>query len=90
MIGHVGPEAYLGGPIALIEDGDTIIVDLNTDRLDCTQLSDPAVFDARRSRWQAEVAANNGEHPHAVPVTTRVLRRMRATASPALEGGGMH
>ena len=25
VIGHVGPEAYLGGPIALIEDGDTIV-----------------------------------------------------------------
>ena len=29
VIGHVGPEAAIGGPIALIEDGDEIIVDLN-------------------------------------------------------------
>ena len=27
VIGHVTPEAYLGGPIALVEDGDTITVD---------------------------------------------------------------
>ena len=33
VIGHVGPEAYLGGPIGLIEDGDTIVVDLNADDL---------------------------------------------------------
>ena len=30
VIGHVGPEAALGGPIGLIEDGDEIIADLNT------------------------------------------------------------
>ncbi len=30
VIGHVAPEALLGGPIALVEDGDTIVVDLNT------------------------------------------------------------
>ena len=29
VIGHVAPEALLGGPIALVEDGDTIVVDLN-------------------------------------------------------------
>ena len=27
VIGHVTPEAHLGGPIALVEDGDTITVD---------------------------------------------------------------
>ena len=41
VIGHVAPEALLGGPIALVEDGDTIVVDLNTDRLDCTELATP-------------------------------------------------
>ncbi len=90
VIGHIGPEAYLGGPIALIEDGDTIVVDLNTDALDCEQLKDPSVRDTRMAAWQAAVDKNNGSHPNAVPVTTRVLRRMRATASPALQGGGMH
>ena len=90
VIGHVGPEAFLGGPIALIEDGDTIVVDLNNDSLDCEQLRDPEVFAARQAKWEAEVAGNHGEHPHAVPVTSRVLSRMRATAQPALKGGGMN
>ena len=32
VVGHVSPEAYLGGPIALIEEGDTIVVDIDNDR----------------------------------------------------------
>ena len=32
MIGHVTPEAYEGGPIALVEEGDTIIINAK-DRL---------------------------------------------------------
>jgi dihydroxy-acid dehydratase len=89
VIGHVGPEAFLGGAIALVEDGDTIVVDLNTDSLDCQELADPAILDARRSAWQAAVDGNGGTHPDAVEVTSRVLLRMRNTASPALQGGGM-
>lgn len=89
VIGHVAPEAYLGGPIALIEDGDTIVVDLGTDTLSCTELDDPAVASARADAWRAAAEANGGSHPDAVAVTTRVLSRMRATAKPALRGGGM-
>jgi dihydroxy-acid dehydratase len=90
VIGHVGPEAFLGGPIALIHEGDTITVDLNTDALDCQQLTDPAVLAERTAAWQAAVDANGGTHPDAVVVTSRVLLRMRNTASAALQGGGMH
>jgi len=35
------------------------------------------------------VRANGGIHPAAAPLTHRVLKRMRATAQPALRGGGM-
>jgi dihydroxy-acid dehydratase len=89
VIGHVAPEAYLGGPIALIEDGDTIVVDLNQDRLDCRELADPAVQAARAKRWQEAAARNGGRHPDVKPVTNRLLRRMRASARPALGGAGM-
>lgn len=89
VIGHIGPEAFLGGPIALIEDGDTIVVDLNTDRLDCPELDDPVVRDARTAAWASAVEAGGGVHPAATPVDGRLLRRMRATAQPALLGGGM-
>ena len=90
VIGHVAPEAFLGGPIALIEDGDTIVVDLNDDTLSCVELGDAAVATARAAAWQAAVDANGGAHPDAPVVEGRVLRRMRATAQPALRGGGMN
>ena len=34
MIGHVAPEAAVGGPIALVKDGDTVLIDLDNGRLD--------------------------------------------------------
>ncbi|HVA59708.1 MAG TPA: dihydroxy-acid dehydratase [Mycobacteriales bacterium] len=89
VIGHVAPEAYLGGPIALIEDGDTVVVDINTDRMDCIELEDPDVYARRAAAWQVAADANGGLHPDVAPVTSRVLTRMRATARPALCGGGM-
>jgi dihydroxy-acid dehydratase len=89
VIGHVGPEALLGGPISLVEDGDTIVVNVLEDRLDCLQLDDAATHASRAARWQAEVEGHDGVHPDAAIVTQRVLKRMRATALPALQGGGM-
>ena len=89
VIGHVAPEALLGGPIALIEDGDTITVDINEDRLDCLQLDDAKTFESRAAAWESRVLSNGGLHPDAVKVTHRVLMRMRNTGLPALLGGGM-
>jgi len=89
VIGHVAPEALLGGPIALVEDGDVITVDVNQDRLDCQELGDPDVLARRTAAWEARVDANAGLHPDAASVTHRVLKRMRATGLPALLGGGM-
>jgi dihydroxy-acid dehydratase len=89
VIGHVAPEAFLGGPIALVEDGDTVVVDLTTDRLDCVQLDDADVSEQRAAAWRAAAGGNGGVHPDVTPVTDRMLARMRATALPALLGGGM-
>ena len=89
VIGHVAPEALLGGPIALIEDGDTITVDINEDRLDCLQLDDAKTAEHRAAAWESRVRSNGGLHPDAVKVTHRVLMRMRNTGLPALLGGGM-
>jgi dihydroxy-acid dehydratase len=89
VIGHVGPEAILGGPIALVEDGDSIVVDLNNDRIDCTELDEPGVSERRAAEWRAQAEGNGGIHPDAATVTDRVLARMRATALPALLGAGM-
>jgi dihydroxy-acid dehydratase len=89
VVGHVAPEAFLGGPIALVEDGDTIVADLNTDRLDCRELDDVDTLQRRQDAWHKAVTDNGGTHPGVKPVTSRMLRRMRATARPALEGAGM-
>jgi len=50
-VGHVGPEAALGGPIALIEDGDIITINAEKGTID-VELS-PEQLTARRANWQA-------------------------------------
>ncbi|MBL6618171.1 MAG: dihydroxy-acid dehydratase [Reyranella sp.] len=90
VIGHVGPEAALGGPIAFIEDGDEIVADLNKNELNCTALADPAVLARRKAAWEKAVAANGGIHPNCGDADTRLLRRARLSAVPATRGGGLH
>jgi dihydroxy-acid dehydratase len=90
VIGHVGPEAAIGGPIAFIEDGDEIVVDLNRNEINCTPLSDPAVYAKRKAAWEKVVADNGGIHPNCGEADTRLLHRARHTAVPATRGGGMH
>jgi dihydroxy-acid dehydratase len=34
MVGHVAPEAAVGGPIAAVKDGDTVVIDIKKRRLD--------------------------------------------------------
>ena len=90
VIGHVGPEAAVGGPIGLIEDGDEIVADLNINELNCTALSDPAVYAKRKAAWEKVVAANGGLHPNCGVADTRLLHRARCSAVPATRGGGLH
>jgi dihydroxy-acid dehydratase len=89
VIGHVAPEAFLGGPIALVEDGDTIVVDLNVDRLDCREVADAEVYDRRLTNWREATRQHGGIHPDAKSVRNRLLARMRATARTGLQGAGM-
>ncbi|MBV7492454.1 dihydroxy-acid dehydratase [Pseudomonas jessenii] len=49
VVGHITPEAFEGGPIALVENGDRIIIDAET-RLITVDVSD-AVLAERKSRW---------------------------------------
>ena len=53
-IGHVGPEAAEGGPIALVEDGDTIRIDAEAGTIDL--LVTDNVLEARRAKWQPRVS----------------------------------
>ena len=49
IVGHVTPEAQEGGPIALVENGDHITIDVNRRTLDLDL--DEAEFARRRARW---------------------------------------
>jgi dihydroxy-acid dehydratase len=88
VIGHVSPEAITGGPIALLQDGDTVVVDVNTDRLYCEELNDPVEVSRRTAAWRTVVEQNGGMHPDARPVSNRLLARMRAEARSPLAGAG--
>lgn len=51
VVAEVAPEAALGGPLALVEDGDTVTIDLDTRRVDLDTSDE--VLEQRRARWQA-------------------------------------
>ncbi|MCH5268186.1 MAG: dihydroxy-acid dehydratase [Lachnospiraceae bacterium] len=49
-IGHISPEAAVGGPIALIEEGDTIAIDIPANTLN-VKVSDEVLAE-RKAKWQ--------------------------------------
>lgn len=49
VVAEIAPEAALGGPLALVEDGDAITIDLDTRRCDLNIAA--AELEARRARW---------------------------------------
>jgi dihydroxy-acid dehydratase len=58
MVGHVSPEAALGGPIAIVEDGDEVVIDVDRKVLD---LDVPADEIARRlEQWTAPAPRYTG------------------------------
>ncbi|MCD8134020.1 MAG: dihydroxy-acid dehydratase [Clostridiales bacterium] len=65
-IGHVSPEAAVGGPIALVEDGDIIKINIPANTLD-VDISDEEMA-ARKAKWQ----------PREPRVTTGYLKRYQA------------
>jgi dihydroxy-acid dehydratase len=50
-VGHIAPEAFVGGPIALVEEGDRIRIDADARSLEL--LVDDATLDSRRGAWIA-------------------------------------
>jgi dihydroxy-acid dehydratase len=50
VVGHVAPEAYEGGLIALVEEGDLVTIDASKHLLQLNVASD--ILDARRGQWQ--------------------------------------
>ena len=75
-IGHVTPEAYLGGPIALIEEGDIINIDIPASKVDLEVTAE--VIESRKQAWR-------------LPESTRLergslLERYRRLVGPAIYG----
>ncbi|SHE45274.1 dihydroxy-acid dehydratase [Modicisalibacter ilicicola DSM 19980] len=50
VVGHVSPEAFEGGPLALVEDGDEITIDAQADTIDVH--IDDQEFERRRAAWR--------------------------------------
>lgn len=74
-IGHVSPEAAVGGPIGLVEEGDIISINIPEKRLDL--LVSEEVLEERRKKFQ----------PHVQPTDSPFLSRYRAFATSGVEGG---
>ena len=76
MIGHVAPEAYVGGPIALLEDGDRVVIDI-PDRTLAVDL--PAEkLEARRAQWAQP------EPPYSAGVLAKYTRDFASAAHGAV------
>ena len=52
VIGHVTPEAQVGGPIGLIEDGDIIEIDAEKRMMNAVEVTEE-IFAERRKKWEA-------------------------------------
>ena len=52
VIGHVTPEAQVGGPIGLIEDGDIIEIDAEKRTMNAIEVTEE-IFAERRKKWEA-------------------------------------
>jgi len=77
-IGHVGPEAALGGPIALIKDGDVINIDIDKGILN-VELSEKELK-LRKEKWK----------PKVVEYTSGTLWKYAQSVGPAFEGAVTH
>ncbi|OIP95188.1 dihydroxy-acid dehydratase [Candidatus Wirthbacteria bacterium CG2_30_54_11] len=75
-IGHISPEAAEGGPIALIENGDPISIDLTAGRLDLEITEEE--FVKRRKAWQAKGFTRT--------ISSKWLRRYSGQVSNASRG----
>jgi len=75
-VGHITPEAYVGGPIALVQEGDRIAIDIPARKVDL--LVDPADLDRRRASWRRP--------PHTELESGSFLERYRRSVSSAAEG----
>ena len=67
-IGHVSPEAAVGGPIALVEEGDIISIDIDNHRID-VKVSDEVLAE-RKAKWQPKEQKLTGYHARYASLVT--------------------
>lgn len=79
-IGHVAPEAAAGGPIALVEEGDTILIDIPNRTIDVDVPAD--VLEARKK----VIASGYGFRPHRDRKVSTALKAFAAFARSADKG----
>ncbi|CAG8076019.1 unnamed protein product [Penicillium salamii] len=82
LIGHIVPEAAVGGPIGLVADGDTITIDANQRILD-VEVPESELAD-RRQKWEARKAA--GELPETGLTMRGTLGKYARTVRDASQG----
>ena len=58
VVGHISPEAHLGGPLALVEEGDTISI--NADLNEINLVVDAEALERRRNNWKSPKVNNEG------------------------------
>ena len=58
VVGHISPEAHLGGPLALVEEGDTISI--NADLNEINLVVDAEALERRRNNWKSPKINNEG------------------------------
>ncbi len=74
VVAEVSPEAALGGPLALVHDGDIVTVDLDARRVDLQV--DPAELEQRRKQW----------HPSQMQFDRGWLQIYRRNVGPLAQG----
>jgi dihydroxy-acid dehydratase len=89
-IGHVSPEAALGGPIAALREGDVVLVDVQLRQLELLGAAGDEPGALSPAHGQALIAERLRDwKPPAVPAGSSLLSLYRALATPADEGARM-
>jgi dihydroxy-acid dehydratase len=86
-VGHVSPEAAVGGPIALVEDGDIIEMDIPNRKINivgidgkrCSEDEIAEVLRERKQKWQ----------PMERQLKKGIFKRYTESAASAMRGAGM-
>jgi dihydroxy-acid dehydratase len=89
-VGHVSPEAATGGPLAVLQQGDIVLVDIDARRLDLLgEAAEPAeLWSAENGQRHLAVRLAAWRPPTAAP-TGGILSLYRALAGPASHGATM-